>query len=107
MRRDTPRALAEIRQADLDKLSFFHGIAAVIYAEAGMQAEAAAAGKRFLELVWGFACQALIAAAPPVRLLGGVRPVGTGDDDRRGARSRARTSAPQPCIRSARDRAGP
>ena len=28
------------------------------------------------ELVWGFACQALIAAAPPVRLLGGVRPVG-------------------------------
>jgi adenylate cyclase len=50
MRRDTPQALAEIRQADLDKLSFFHGIAAVIYAEAGMQAEAAAAGKRFLEL---------------------------------------------------------
>src|SRR4051794_23024774 len=50
MRRDTPRALAEIRQADLDKLSFFPGIAAVIYAEAGMQAEAAAAGKRFLEL---------------------------------------------------------
>jgi DDE superfamily endonuclease len=28
------------------------------------------------ELVWGFACQALIAAAPPIRLLGGVRPVG-------------------------------
>ena len=28
------------------------------------------------DLVWGFACQALIAAAPPVRLLGGVRPVG-------------------------------
>ena len=44
MRRDTPRALAEIRQADLDQLSFFHGIAAIIYAEAGMRAEAAAAG---------------------------------------------------------------
>jgi DDE superfamily endonuclease len=57
------------------------------------------------DLVWGFACQALTIAAPPVRLLGGVRPAG--DDDRRGARSRARTSAPQPCIRSARDRAGP
>ena len=28
------------------------------------------------ELVWGFACQALIAAAPPVRLLGSMRPVG-------------------------------
>ena len=28
------------------------------------------------ERVWGFACQALIAAAPPIRLLGGVRPVG-------------------------------
>jgi hypothetical protein len=28
------------------------------------------------ELVWGFACQALMAAAPPIRLLGGVRPVG-------------------------------
>jgi DDE superfamily endonuclease len=57
------------------------------------------------DLVWGFACQALMAAAPPIRLLSGVRPAG--DDDRRGARSRARTSAPQPCIRSARDRAGP
>ena len=28
------------------------------------------------ELVWGFACQALMAAAPPVRLLGSMRPVG-------------------------------
>ena len=28
------------------------------------------------ELVWGFACQALIAAAPPVRLPGSMRPVG-------------------------------
>jgi hypothetical protein len=28
------------------------------------------------ELVWGFACQALMAAAPPIRLLGSMRPVG-------------------------------
>ena len=28
------------------------------------------------DLVWGFACQALMAAAPPVRLLGSMRPVG-------------------------------
>jgi hypothetical protein len=30
------------------------------------------------ELVWGFACQALMAAAPPIRLLGGMPPVGGG-----------------------------
>ena len=54
MRRDDRRALAEIRQAGLDKLSFFHGIAAIIYAEVGMRAEAAEAGARFAALNPGF-----------------------------------------------------
>lgn len=47
---DTERAVSEIGQADLGKLSFFRGIAAIIYAKAGMAAEADAAGKRFAEL---------------------------------------------------------
>jgi adenylate cyclase len=51
---DTRRAVAEIRQADLDRLSFFHGIAAIVYAEAGMRAEAAEAGRRFAALNPGF-----------------------------------------------------
>ena len=43
--------------------------------------EAAGIAYRYLpshspDLVWGFACQALMAAAPPVRLLGSMRPVG-------------------------------
>ena len=50
MRGDNGRALSEIRQADLDKLSFFHGIAAIIYAEAGMRTEAAEAAVRFATL---------------------------------------------------------
>ena len=33
-------------------------------------------GSDLTGLVWGFACQALMAAAPPVRLLGSMRPVG-------------------------------
>lgn len=49
MRRDQKHALAEIRQASLDKLSFYHGIAALIYAEAGMKAEAEEAAQRFAE----------------------------------------------------------
>src|SRR4051794_21778110 len=73
------------------------------------------------ELVWGFACQALIAAAPPIRLLGGVRPVG--DRGRRsegsplqGADQRATTLYPvgprpgrtmmQPCASAAGLRGG-
>lgn len=50
MRRDDDRALAEIRQADLQKFPLYHGVAAVIYAELGMRAEAAQAGARLAEL---------------------------------------------------------
>ena len=41
MQRDGDRAEAEIRQANLTKFSFYHAIAAVIYAERGLMAERA------------------------------------------------------------------
>ena len=40
MQRDGDRAEAEIRQANLTKFSLYHAIAAVIYAERGLMAEA-------------------------------------------------------------------
>jgi DDE superfamily endonuclease len=57
------------------------------------------------ELVWGFACQALTVTAPPSSAA--CSRSRTGDDDQRGACLGARGVAPQPCIRSARDEAGP
>ena len=36
---DTPQTLTEIRQTNLDQLSFFYGIATIIYAEAGLGAK--------------------------------------------------------------------
>ena len=50
MRRDNDRALAEIRQANLQKFPIYHGVAAIIYAELGMRAEATQAGARFVEM---------------------------------------------------------
>jgi tetratricopeptide (TPR) repeat protein len=50
MRCDYDRALAEIRQANLEKFSLYHGVAAVIYAQEGLPAEARAAADRFVAL---------------------------------------------------------
>jgi TolB-like protein len=50
MQHDKERALAEIRQANLEKFSFYHGLAAVIYAERGLMTEAREAAVRFTEL---------------------------------------------------------
>jgi TolB-like protein len=50
MQRDDDRALAEIRQANLDKFSIYHAVAAVIYVEHGLMAEAREAAARFVEL---------------------------------------------------------
>ena len=50
MRRDNDRALAEIRRADLQKFPIYHAVAAVIYAERGMGAEATRAGARFVRM---------------------------------------------------------
>jgi adenylate cyclase len=47
MQRDYERAFAEIRQSNQDKVSLYHGIAAIIYARLGMTAEAAQAGETF------------------------------------------------------------
>jgi adenylate cyclase len=44
------RALVEIRQANLQKFPIYHGVAAVIYAELGMRAEATEAGARFVQM---------------------------------------------------------
>jgi tetratricopeptide (TPR) repeat protein len=41
MQRDYERAFAEIRRSNQDKVSLYHGIAAIIYARLGMTAEAA------------------------------------------------------------------
>lgn len=50
MRRDNDRALTEIRQANLQRFPIYHGVAAVIYAELGMRAEATQAGARFVQM---------------------------------------------------------
>ena len=50
MQRDLDRAVAEIRQADLQKFSIYHAVAAIIYAERGLMAEARQAAARFVEL---------------------------------------------------------
>jgi adenylate cyclase len=50
MRRDNDRALAEIRQANLQRFPIYHGIAAVIYAELGKRAEATQAGARSVQM---------------------------------------------------------
>jgi adenylate cyclase len=50
MQRDYDRALAEIREANLDQFHIYHGVAAMIYAALGMEAEAVEAGTRFARM---------------------------------------------------------
>ena len=50
MQRDSDRAESEIRQANLTKFSLYHAIAAIIYAERGLMAEARREGALFAEL---------------------------------------------------------
>ncbi|MGR9245945.1 adenylate cyclase [Rhizobium leguminosarum] len=50
MLNDGKTAVAEIRQADLQKFPLFHLIAAVIYAENGFEAEARREGAKFVEM---------------------------------------------------------
>ncbi len=50
MQRDGDRAEAEIRQANLTRFSLYHAIAAVIYAERGLTAEAHREAAKFTEL---------------------------------------------------------
>ena len=50
MQRDGDRAEAEIRQANLTAFSLYHAIAAVIYGERGLTAEAHREGALFMEL---------------------------------------------------------
>ncbi|AOF93405.1 adenylate cyclase [Sinorhizobium sp. RAC02] len=47
---DYPTAVAEIKQADLQKFPLFHIVAAVIYAEAGMDEEARREGEIFVRM---------------------------------------------------------
>jgi adenylate cyclase len=50
MQRDHDRALAEIQQANLEKFSIYHAVAAIIYAERGLMTEAHHEAARFMEL---------------------------------------------------------
>jgi len=50
MLNDGKTAVAEIRQADLQKFPLFHLVAAVIYAENGLEAEARREGAQFVEM---------------------------------------------------------
>jgi adenylate cyclase len=50
MQRDLDRAMAEIQQANLEEFSLYHAVAAVIYAERGLMAEARRAAVQFREL---------------------------------------------------------
>lgn len=54
MQRDGDRAEAEIRQANLIKFSLYHAIAAVIYADRGLMAEARREATQFTELYPSF-----------------------------------------------------
>ncbi|MCV9966890.1 adenylate cyclase [Pararhizobium sp. BT-229] len=47
---DHQRAVREIRQADLQKFPIFHLVAAMIFAEAGMEADARRAGELFVRM---------------------------------------------------------
>ncbi|WP_245258909.1 MULTISPECIES: hypothetical protein [unclassified Chelatococcus] len=50
IRHDNARAVTLIRQADLRKFPIFHLVAALIYAEAGLEEEGAKSRARFLEM---------------------------------------------------------
>ncbi|RUW56797.1 MULTISPECIES: adenylate cyclase [unclassified Mesorhizobium] len=50
MQHDDQKAVAEIRQADLQKLPIFHVVATAIYAQAGMMAEATREGEIFMKM---------------------------------------------------------
>jgi adenylate cyclase len=50
MQHDYERAFAEIRQSNQNKVSLYHGIAAIIYAKLGMTAEAAQAAEQFQKM---------------------------------------------------------
>jgi adenylate cyclase len=50
MQGDQDVAIAEIRQANLEKFPDYHGVAAVVYARAGLLAEARTAAARFAQL---------------------------------------------------------
>jgi TolB-like protein len=80
---DHDRALAEIRRADLDGFSIYHVVAAIIYAEAGLTAQAAEAGARFMGMNPGFLANLDAELAKrnfrpedKARLVGGLRKAG-------------------------------
>jgi adenylate cyclase len=50
LQRDYERAVIEIRRADLQKFSIYHVVAAMIFAQRGMRAEASEAGAQFLRM---------------------------------------------------------
>ena len=50
MLNDHQQALAEIRQSDLEKFPLLHSIAAMIYAQSGMMAEAKREGDQFIKM---------------------------------------------------------
>jgi adenylate cyclase len=83
MQQDNEMAVAEIRQANLQKFPNFHIMAAVIYAEAGMTDEAKREGKVFVELRPAFMPnieaelkKRNFQAADRIRLLSGLRKAG-------------------------------
>lgn len=47
---DTADAVVEIRQSDMQKFPIFHAVAAIIYAEAGLKAEARREGETFVKM---------------------------------------------------------
>ncbi|MBB3146672.1 TolB-like protein [Phyllobacterium trifolii] len=83
MLRDNDTALAEIRQANLQKFPLFHLIAAVIYAERGMMEDAKREGATFVEMRPAFLAnlpaELKIRNIPPEdqdRMLAGIRKAG-------------------------------
>ncbi len=83
MLQDNDTALAEIRQANLQKFPLFHLVAAVIYAERGMMEDAKREGATFVEMrpefLANLSAELKIRNIPPVdqdRMIAGIRKAG-------------------------------
>lgn len=83
MLQDNETAVAEIKQANLQKFPLFHIVAAVIYAERGMMEDAAREGAMFMEMRPKFLPNLVeelrmrnISAADQARMISGLRKAG-------------------------------
>jgi adenylate cyclase len=87
LKQDNETAVSEIRQADLTELPLFHLVAAVIFAEGGLTADAQREGALFVKMRPGFLAnieteldKRNIKGDDQKRLIAGIRKAGLGAD---------------------------